>query len=84
MILGERGLVGGDVNGEKSGLLVPGVTTGELFSQFSLEKELFLDSGSITGGVDGPGKHEWHPIGFNCVYRTVVGPCVSQKCAREI
>jgi hypothetical protein len=76
--------VGGDVNGENSGPLVPGVTAGELFSQFSLENELFLLRVRFSGGVDGPGKHELQLTGLSCVYRTVVGPWVSQKCAREI
>jgi len=79
--VGDLGLVGGEVNGEKRGP-VPGVTTGEELSQPNeLEKEAFLDKDSEVGVVTG--KHDWQEIGESCVQRMVVGPWISQKWASD-
>jgi hypothetical protein len=56
------GLVGGEVNGEKSsGSVIPGVTAGELGSQKPLSKEEVFDMCSEGGVVTG--KHVWQVMG---------------------
>jgi hypothetical protein len=58
------------------------MTVGLAGSQKLPEKDEFLEISS-DGGVE-IGKHVPQEMGDSWVHRTVVGPCVSQKCDSEI
>jgi len=82
-VLGERGLVGGDVKGDVR-LPVLGVKRGDVGSHGrGATKEDDFDMSS-EGEVVGTEKHDVHFMGASCVHSIVIGPCTSQKWARDI
>jgi hypothetical protein len=70
------------VKGENTLGAFPGVNTGEFGSQKLLENDVSFVIASAGGVMTG--KQVVHGMGASWVQSTVVGPCISQKWAREI